>query len=1081
MSAAGERLRLAELLRVHRGRLIAEAGGLAELPRVLDRLVARLEAPSGGPAALELPEQPSNLEALITGHRALRRSLHRVLAGELARVDPAELDVLHDELDEELIRAASAQAEAERQRAVDALEDSMPFLAVDKGWRITLVNHAQEKISGRRREDTVGQVLWDAFPGTKDPGKQYQAEYHRAMRERVPVYFEEHYQTEDLDAWTAVSAFPATDGGLNIFYVDVTAQKRAEEAARRREEVYRRIFESPFLGLLFTDYEGRVLDANDAFLQLVGYGREELAGGQLHWDALTPTAWREADARALEQLRSAGIASAYEKEYQRRDGRRVPVLVGSTRVESQRQNLTFALDISERKQAENVQRLFIEVGRLLSESLDVDTLVRTIVRRAVGPLADFCTLDLLDEAGQLRRMEVYGADPALDEIVQRSRPYPPRVGSKSPMARVLATGEPLLARMTPEWLDSAAQSPEHRALLAKLAPTAAAIVPLRARGRMLGLLNLGWTRAHPLPTPRDLELAASVADRAAVALDNALLYREVTLEHERLARSEARLQVKAEVSRMLAESRPGLRAVLQAACERLSETLGDLSFVRLLSEDGKRLELVTAHSRAPEGEALARGFAEDHAWRPEEGPAAQVLRTGRALRLEALSPEQLESFKAGFQRELGPLIDRLAPHSLLVIPLRSRERALGALSMIRTTTAAPYTAEDEAFAQELADRVALGVENARLLAREQHSRERAEESLALVDALLSASPVGVTFYDRALRLVRANAMIAALAGVPMETLAGRAVGEALPAMAPTLEPALRRVLETGEPVVDLEVTVPMPAAGGAPRALKVNFYPVRTGDGQLQGVGAVLADVTESKRVEEELRRAAEFRERFLGIVSHDLRNPINAIKMSATLLQRADDLPDRLGKPVARIHASADRISRMISELLDFTRGRLGGGIPIAPQPGDLLALVRQVLEEMELTHPGRVLALRAHGHFEGEWDPDRLAQVVSNLAGNALRYSPADTPVTVTLSEQGAEVELAVHNAGAPISPNILPHVFNPFRRGTAQAERSPEGLGLGLFIVQEIVHAHGGTIAVRSTKEAGTTFTVRLPRRR
>lgn len=366
------------------------------------------------------------------------------------------------------------------------------------------------------------------------------------------------------------------------------------------------------------------------------------------------------------------------------------------------------------------------------------------------------------------------------------------------------------------------------------------------------------------------------------------------------------------------------------------------------------------------------------------------------------------------------------------------------------------------------------------LIRAASAQAEAERQRA-VDALLSASPVGVTFYDRALRLVRANAMIAALAGVPMETLAGRAVGEALPAMAPTLEPALRRVLETGEPVVDLEVTVPMPAAGGAPRALKVNFYPVRTGDGQLQGVGAVLADVTESKRVEEELRRAAEFRERFLGIVSHDLRNPINAIKMSATLLQRADDLPDRLGKPVARIHASADRISRMISELLDFTRGRLGGGIPIAPQPGDLLALVRQVLEEMELTHPGRMLALRAHGHFEGEWDPDRLAQVVSNLAGNALRYGPADTPVTVTLSEQGAEVELAVHNAGAPISPNILPHVFDPFRRGTAQAERSPEGLGLGLFIVQEIVHAHGGTIAVRSTKEAGTTFTVRLPRRR
>ncbi|RKH14226.1 PAS domain-containing sensor histidine kinase [Corallococcus sp. CA047B] len=287
---------------------------------------------------------------------------------------------------------------------------------------------------------------------------------------------------------------------------------------------------------------------------------------------------------------------------------------------------------------------------------------------------------------------------------------------------------------------------------------------------------------------------------------------------------------------------------------------------------------------------------------------------------------------------------------------------------------------------------------------------------------------------------------------------------------------MARALRTGETRTAEPFQVRRP--DGTTAHLLGSSAPVRDASGHIVAGVVTLVDVTERRRAEETAREAAQFGERFIAIVSHDLRNPLNAIQLSVTKLLHGDALPERDRKAVSRIARSGERMARMISELLDFTRSRLGGGIPIERVPGDLRGVVRQAVDELEAAWPDRTLTFQAGpGRYDGAWDADRLLQVVSNLGGNALQYSPPDSPVRFTLTDVGEQVALEVHNSGTPIPPDVLPHLFNPFRRGGGGNTHG--GLGLGLYIVEQVVKGHGGRIEVRSRASEGTTFRALLPR--
>ena len=227
--------------------------------------------------------------------------------------------------------------------------------------------------------------------------------------------------------------------------------------------------------------------------------------------------------------------------------------------------------------------------------------------------------------------------------------------------------------------------------------------------------------------------------------------------------------------------------------------------------------------------------------------------------------------------------------------------------------------------------------------------------------------------------------------------------------------------------------------------------------------------------------KMAQTREQFLDILGHDLRDPLNSILVGATMLTKSETLDVRHVGVATRIFNSAGRMNRMVSDLLDLTRTRLGVGIPVTPKPTDLTPVCQQVVAELEAIHPDCRLQFESKGDLHGEWDSDRLSQVVSNLVANALQYGCEDGPVRVVAQAHADEVVLRVHNDGPPISEDAMKKIFEPMvRQPTQNGDKHTTGLGLGLYIAREIVTAHGGTIAVASAEKEGTTFTVQIPRR-
>ena len=356
----------------------------------------------------------------------------------------------------------------------------------------------------------------------------------------------------------------------------------------------------------------------------------------------------------------------------------------------------------------------------------------------------------------------------------------------------------------------------------------------------------------------------------------------------------------------------------------------------------------------------------------------------------------------------------------------------------------------------------------------------------LLRRALEVMQENVYILDRELRYVYANQLGAAAMGTTPAQLIGRTMDEVFgPGALPEFQVQLQAAFVTGAPArSDIGFL-----EGEETRWYEYSLSPVPGPDGATEHVTCVSRDVTQRRRTEKEaalaragveeerrkLQAAAEFEQKLLGIVGHDLRNPLASLRLGLqTILKRG--VGDEHLPTLERMERSADRMQAIIAGLLDLTRIRQGQGLPLAPEPASLEAVVARALDAMPEEQVRRIRR-EVQARPEGLWDPERLAQALTNLLGNAFQHGDPERPVTVRIAAAEGRAQLSVHNHGEPIPQEMVACLFEPFQRGQQPGAREGS-VGLGLYIVHQVMLGHGGEVQVRSTAEEGTTFTLDLP---
>lgn len=238
-------------------------------------------------------------------------------------------------------------------------------------------------------------------------------------------------------------------------------------------------------------------------------------------------------------------------------------------------------------------------------------------------------------------------------------------------------------------------------------------------------------------------------------------------------------------------------------------------------------------------------------------------------------------------------------------------------------------------------------------------------------------------------------------------------------------------------------------------------------------------DVDENIRLREALRIRVDFEQYLIGIVSHDLRSPLHIISLGVNILGARDDLDAVATKTILRIQSAVARSVRLIRDLLDFTDARVGGGLRMKPTTLNMVNLVHDVVDEVRIVHPSCEFVVKRTCVGDGTWDGDRIAQALINLITNAAHYGDCTRPITIEVAEHHDDIVISVHNYGEPIDAAAQLKLFEPLQRGRAERDNERRSVGLGLYIVSEIAREHQGRVEVSSSLEAGTTFTIVLPR--
>ncbi len=901
---------------------------------------------------------------------------------------------------------------------------------------------------------------------------------------------------------------------------DITEQKQLEEALRASQLRFKRLADANIIGIIVTNAQGTLIEANDAFLVMTGYSREDIRLGRLRGQEITPPEYAQIDRLAAEELLTKGVFGAYEKEYIRADGSRLPLLLGGALVEgTETLAICFAIDLRDRKRSDaEIGKLNRDLERRVSE---MQTLLDVI------PIGIAISQDPQCQHIQVNPSLAKLLDLSVNDNASKSAPLGDR-----PSYKIYSDGKELEAVELP-MQQAAAQGKE-------VLDNEIDLIVQQGEQKLKLLAN-----------------AAPLFDEQGKSRGSVGVFWDIT-ERKRVEEQERFL---AEASAILAASLD-YRTTLNNLAFSIVSRQADWCSIHVVDEEGS-LRLVAVAHADPLKMQWAQELQQSYLVDPQAKIGTfQVIRTGQAELYPKITDATLSSLASAPQHL--EILRQLELKSMMCVPLKARGRALGAITFVTSASGRSYNRADLKWAEDLARRAGLALDNARLYQQatdigenlrraiiilgEQQQQLRVLQRITnllnqrltnlpnLLQVMVGSVCDGISEAEfAAIALQRGNTQsleLTATAGIEQENL------QFLPYQARLIH----QIFVTGKaqlvklkesnadrvssrtpraPAAIYAVAIESAAAGRLGVLLIGNWQNSEAFDVEdrnlLEAVGEQAAIAINNARLinaleereerlgaqneilatqnrELEINRqqierqnlqlieAARLKSQFLATMSHELRTPMNAVIGFAQVLlrQRTATLNPTQVDMVERILNNGKNLLALINDILDLSKIE-AGRLELKLEEFDLVKLISATIAELRPLADQKQLPLIFHSQLDEPKvvnDSTRVRQVLVNLLSNAIKFTETGT-VEVTLDQTSTQVIIKVKDTGVGIAESELEHIFEEFRQVDQSTTRQHGGTGLGLAITRSLVNMMQGVIAVESQLEQGSTFIVRLPR--